>query len=129
MAVRRWQQLVRAVDPDILIGYNILNFDFPYLVTRGKVLKLPNFMYWGRILATPLVMRDAQFSSKAYGTHSYKDISIEGRVQFDLLTAIQRDHKLSSYSLNNVASHFLGVLAVLGCEHAPTGATSSLVQP
>ena len=46
-------------------------------------------------------MRDTKFSSKAYGTHEYKEITIEGRVQFDLLQAIQRDHKLSSYSLNS----------------------------
>ena len=42
-------------------------------------------------------MRDSQFSSKAYGTHEYKELSIDGRVQFDLLMAIQRDHKLASY--------------------------------
>lgn len=53
-------------------------------------------------------MRDARFSSKAYGTHDFKEISIDGRVQFDLLQAIQRDHKLSSYSLNSVSAHFLG---------------------
>ena len=47
-------------------------------------------------------MRDAQFSSKAYGTHDYKEITIDGRVQLDLLLAVQRDHKLSSYSLNAV---------------------------
>jgi DNA polymerase family B, exonuclease domain len=47
-------------------------------------------------------MRDAQFSSKAYGTHEYKEVTCEGRTQFDLLLAIQRDHKLSSYSLNSV---------------------------
>lgn len=34
-------------------------------------------------------MREAQFSSKAYGTHEYKDLTIEGRVQFDLLMALQ----------------------------------------
>lgn len=28
-------------------------------------------------------------------------------MQLDLLTAIQRDHKLSSYSLNSVSAHFL----------------------
>ena len=55
-----------------------------------------------------LRMRDAQFSSKATGTHEYKEITIDGRVQFDLLQAIQRDHKLSSYSLNAVSAHFLG---------------------
>ena len=55
-----------------------------------------------------LKMRDAQFSSKAYGTREYKEISIDGRIQFDLLVALQRDHKLSSYSLNAVSAHFLG---------------------
>ena len=102
-----------TVDPDILIGYNILNFDFPYLVTRAETLKLPAFKLWGRIRNSPLKMKDAQFSSKAYGTHAYKDISIEGRVQFDLLTAIQRDHKLSSYSLNNVSAQFLGAALIV----------------
>ena len=52
-------------------------------------------------------IRDAQFSSKAYGTHEYKEITIDGRVQLDVLTAITRDHKLSSYSLNAVSAHFL----------------------
>lgn len=51
--------------------------------------------------------QDAKFSSKAYGTHEYKEITIEGRVQFDLMLAIQRDYKLSSYSLNAVSAHFL----------------------
>lgn len=32
-------------------------------------------------------MKDARFSSKAYGTHDFKEITIEGRVQFDLLQA------------------------------------------
>jgi hypothetical protein len=32
-----------------------------------------------------LRIRDAQFSSKAYGTREYKEISIDGRIQFDLL--------------------------------------------
>jgi DNA polymerase delta subunit 1 len=34
---------------------------------------------------------------QAYGTHEYKDLNIEGRVQFDLLIAVQREHKLASY--------------------------------
>lgn len=59
-------------------------------------------------LCSKLRMRDAQFSSKAYGTYDYKEITIDGRIQFDLLQAIQRDHKLSSYSLNAVSAHFLG---------------------
>lgn len=81
------------------------------------------------------------YSSRQYGVRESKDVTIEGRVQFDLLQvviyfcmtiksvfvifmrlfhlflylycldmmqAMQRDYKLSSYSLNSVSAHFLG---------------------
>ena len=50
------------------------------------------------MVRSKLRVRDTQFSSKAYGTHDWKEVSIDGRVQLDLLMAIQRDHKLSRYS-------------------------------
>ena len=88
-------------------GYNIINFDFPYLIDRAAALGVGEFPYWGRILGSRLRMKDTTFSSKAYGTRDSKEITIEGRVQFDLMQAIQRDHKLSSYSLNAVSARFL----------------------
>ena len=103
----RWRDLLVETDPDIIIGYNIVNFDLPYLLDRATTLGLPAFHAWGRMRGRKVRMKDARFSSKAYGTHEYKEISIDGRVQFDLLQAIQRDHKLSSYSLNSVSYHFL----------------------
>ena len=33
---------------------------------------------------------------------------VHGRVVLDVLTVMRREHKLSSYSLNSVAEHFLG---------------------
>ncbi|KAM1124411.1 hypothetical protein ACFX2B_039342 [Malus domestica] len=42
-----------------------------------------------------------------YGTRESKEVTVQGRVQFDLLQAMQRDYKLSSYSLNSVSAHFL----------------------
>lgn len=53
----------------------------------------------GSMWRSKLRVRDTQFSSKAYGTHDWKEISIDGRVQLDLLMAIQRDHKLSRQAL------------------------------
>lgn len=44
-----WAQFVRETDPDIFTGYNINNFDFPYLIERASHLKLKNFDYLGRI--------------------------------------------------------------------------------
>lgn len=52
--------------------------------------------------------KDTKFSSKAYGTRENKAINLEGRLQLDLLQAIQRDYKLRSYTLNSVCAHFLG---------------------
>lgn len=44
-----WANFIREVDPDILTGYNINNFDIPYLLNRASHLKVKNFEYLGRI--------------------------------------------------------------------------------
>lgn len=44
-----WAEFVRKVDPDVLTGYNIINFDLSYLLNRAKHFKLQNFSYLGRI--------------------------------------------------------------------------------
>ena len=128
-----------GIDPDVIIGYNILNFDLPYLLDRAKAIKVHGFpmlvsghdrhqhqhhhqhfvlllpplfcctddkcvpRYQGRIKGCSTKMSDATFSSRAYGTRESKEVKIDGRVNFDLLQAIQRDYKLASYSLNAVS--------------------------
>uniref|UniRef100_A0A7S3QWA8 DNA polymerase n=1 Tax=Dunaliella tertiolecta TaxID=3047 RepID=A0A7S3QWA8_DUNTE len=105
----RWMDLLLETDPDVMIGYNILNFDLPYLYERAEALKIQDkFHRMGRIRGCRTRMGNRQFSSKALGTHDYKDLNIEGRVQLDMMVIIQREHKLSSYSLNAVSAHFLG---------------------
>ncbi|KAG0586012.1 hypothetical protein M758_2G055400 [Ceratodon purpureus] len=103
-----WKEFVTEVDPDIIIGYNICKFDLPYLIERAQKLNVVEFPILGRIKNSRIRMRDASFSSRQYGTRESKEVTIEGRVQFDLLQAMQRDYKLSSYSLNSVSAHFLG---------------------
>ena len=46
-------------------------------------------------------------SSKAHGAMHNTRTQIAGRVQLDVLRVLQREHKLSSYTLNAVAEHFL----------------------
>jgi DNA polymerase delta subunit 1 len=53
-------------------------------------------------------MKESTFSSAAYGNRDNIDTTIDGRVLFDLLPYMFRNHKLSSYSLNNVSAEFLG---------------------
>lgn len=44
-----WRKFIERVDPDMMIGYNIANFDLPYLLDRAKALKIPDFSYLGRM--------------------------------------------------------------------------------
>ncbi|CAA0833903.1 DNA polymerase delta catalytic subunit [Striga hermonthica] len=102
-----WRDFIREVDPDIIIGYNICKFDLPYLIQRAEALGIAEFPILGRMRNTRVRVKDAKFSSRQLGTRESKEVTIEGRVQFDLLQAMQRDYKLSSYSLNSVSAHFL----------------------
>ncbi len=97
----------RMVDPDVVIGYNISNFDFPYLLDRATAIKADKFSYLGRIENSFTRAKDTTFSSKAYGTRESKTLNLEGRIIFDILQVMQRDYKLRSYSLNSVSAHFL----------------------
>jgi len=45
-----WRKFVEKADPDVIIGYNISNFDLPYLLDRARALKVPEFGYLGRLV-------------------------------------------------------------------------------
>jgi DNA polymerase delta subunit 1 len=103
-----WRDFVEEADPDVIIGYNIANFDFPYLLDRAKHLKLTKFPYWTRLKTVQSHSRDTNFSSKQMGNRDTKATNTNGRIQLDLLQLVQRDHQLRSYTLNSVCAHFLG---------------------
>ncbi len=103
----RWKEFMVKVDADVIIGYNIVNFDLPYLINRAKCLKLDKFPYFSRLFDSKQEVKDSVFSSRAYGTRESKVINTEGRMQLDLLQFIQREFKLRSYTLNAVSAHFL----------------------
>ena len=60
-----WAKLIRDVDPDVIIGYNIANFDLPYLIERSRVKGLDSvFQFLGRVKGVKMKMKDTTFSSK-----------------------------------------------------------------
>ncbi|XP_028824417.1 DNA polymerase delta catalytic subunit isoform X1 [Denticeps clupeoides] len=105
--LQSWAEFLRTVDPDIITGYNIQNFDLPYLLTRSSALKVNLFPYLGRVRGIKSVLKDSSFQSKQMGRRENKTVNMEGRVQFDLLQVLLRDYKLRSYTLNAVSFHFL----------------------
>ncbi len=102
-----WSDFVREVDPDIITGYNIQNFDLYYLLNRAKTLKAEQFPYLGRLKNVKTTERRVVLQSKQMGRRENKEINVEGRVIFDLLLVLVRDYKLRSYTLNAVSFHFL----------------------
>lgn len=38
--LQAWSNFIRAMDPDVITGYNIQNFDLPYLLSRSQILKV-----------------------------------------------------------------------------------------
>uniref|UniRef100_A0A0C9RL22 DNA polymerase delta catalytic subunit n=1 Tax=Fopius arisanus TaxID=64838 RepID=A0A0C9RL22_9HYME len=107
LMLEKWGDFVRQLDPDIFTGYNINNFDFPYLINRAQHLAVKNFSFLGRIKDIKSVIKDQMLQSKQMGRRENKYVNFEGRVPFDLLLVLVRDYKLRSYSLNAVSYHFL----------------------
>ena len=56
--LKAWAEFVREVDPDILTGYNIVNFDIPYLINRAAKLKVGAFPYLGRITKEKTLIKE-----------------------------------------------------------------------
>lgn len=99
---------VAKEDPDILTGYNIDTFDFPYLFERfAHHCVNPNFGRGRRTASCKrrnheMVCNYASFVPKSHTTR------VPGRVLFDLYTYTRKEVVLRSYTLNHVAAHFLG---------------------
>ncbi|KAG8521459.1 DNA polymerase delta catalytic subunit [Galemys pyrenaicus] len=106
--LQAWSSFVRSMDPDVITGYNIQNFDLPYLISRAQTLKVDNFPFLGRVSGLRSNIRDSSFQSKQTGRRDSKVVSMVGRVQMDMLQVLLREHKLRSYTLNAVSFHFLG---------------------
>jgi DNA polymerase elongation subunit (family B) len=109
-------------DPDIISGYNILNFDNVYTIQRAQHLyenlvqglsydekkEIPRAWCWGRHRNRICTLKKQyKFSNQKGGKESW-ECRIEGREFMDLYKIIMDDHKLRSYKLDNVALEFLG---------------------
>ncbi|KAM8794769.1 DNA polymerase delta catalytic subunit [Eudromia elegans] len=105
--LKAFAEFLRVVDPDIVTGYNVQNFDLPYLLRRAQVLQVDEATLLGRTRGRRSLLRDVTFQSRQLGRRENKRVTMEGRVTLDLLQVLLREHKLRSYSLNAVSFHFL----------------------
>ncbi|BFH72481.1 DNA polymerase II [Sulfurisphaera javensis] len=94
-AIRDFINFVQTYDPDIIVGYNVNNFDWPYLLERANIrgLKLD---VGRRINGEP--------SQGVYGHYS-----VTGRLNVDIYGFAQSIQEVKVKTLENVAD-YLGVL-------------------
>jgi DNA polymerase delta subunit 1 len=62
---------------------------------------------WGRLRGIPNELVVKHLASNALGSNDLKMVPMLGRYVFDMFQDIKREHKLESYSLNNVSKEFL----------------------
>jgi DNA polymerase elongation subunit (family B) len=103
----KWSESIIEIDPDIITGYNISGFDESYLYKRAQLYNIERqFSRMGRKLES-CKFEEQKLSSSALGDNILKFYDMPGRVMIDMLKVVQRDHKLTSYKLDNVAENFI----------------------
>ncbi len=102
-----FSELIVKLDPEIISGYNIFAYDYPYLDNRLKT-KMRDWIPMGRIIDKPTEVSTMKWKSGAYGYNIINILQMDGRISIDMLPIVKRDYKLDKYSLDFVSNHFIG---------------------
>jgi len=105
-----WKNVIASIDPDIMVGYNTFGFDMQYIWTRVQELGITREFAdgLGRLLGREAVLEEKKLSSSALGDNIMYVMQLHGVVNIDMYKVMQRDQKLDSYKLDDVAAIFLG---------------------
>jgi DNA polymerase delta subunit 1 len=104
----KWINMIVNMDPDIIYSYNGNMFDDNYIHIRCKLLNITREIgKLSRLNDYPADIKEASFSSSAYGTSNYKRLNIPGIINYDILITIMRDFKENSYKLDSISEKYL----------------------
>ena len=114
----KWRDVIREENPDVIIGFNIFGFDYPFLFCRAeendcveeflKLSKNKNEICGTKDFKTHKYKLEQTSIQLASGQHDLKYIKMNGRIQIDLYNFFRREENLNSYKLDYVAGHFIG---------------------
>lgn len=107
-----FSDLIQKIDPDVITGYNIDNYDIRKIKERADALRLKNAMRWGRDIRT----RDDDFGkgdsnySKAGEPRLFNERfwRVKGRLIVDAWWAAKRELRPKQETLNAVSLQVLG---------------------
>ncbi len=95
--LKRFVEIVREEDVDVLVGYNSDQFDLPYMLDRAEVL------------GVELPLGRENISPKIRKGRGLLEAVVVGRPHVDLYPIVRRNVRLSSYVLENVVRDVLGI--------------------
>ena len=101
--------LIKETQPNIITGYNIFNFDIPYMIARAKRSNCYHeFNQQGFDIDGHSPEKEINWSSSAYGNQEFKYLDAQGRLYVDLLPLVKRDYSFNNYKLKTISTYFLG---------------------
>lgn len=103
-----FSHLVVYLSPDILMGYNVYKFDWPYLLGRYSIHHIPERLIptFGCIVDKETEIFDQKWKSSGYGENFMTFVIGSGILMMDMLPNIKRLYKLRMYSLEYVSRNF-----------------------
>lgn len=104
--ILKWCELIRNENPDVLTNWNGFIFDDEYIHYRAHILGIENKIKLSRLNNELTAFVEKKVSSAQMGDQIMHYYDMRGRVNFDLMKFIRREHNLSSYKLDYVAQWF-----------------------
>lgn len=102
-------ELIHQIDPHIIGGYNILGWDFNYMIQRAKLNGVfSEFTKLGYLSGVQCKEKKISWSSSAFNSQNFIFLDIVGRLVIDMLPIVRRDFKMNKYDLGSVATEILG---------------------
>ena len=98
--------IINKYDPDMITGYNIVPYDYPYMNDRLMYM-MSEWKPCSRIQGEKPYMKHDKLVSNAYGINLISTLELSGRITTDTLQIIKRDHKLDKFTLDFVSYYFL----------------------
>ena len=99
-------------NPYIMLGHNILGFDWDYLIKRAKLAIndcYSQFAEFTKMIDEEADCTKLSWNSKAYQNMVFKYMNPVGRLNFDLMVEAERQgYRLKSFALNSLGEKFLG---------------------
>ncbi len=89
--IKQFFDLIKEVNPEVILTYNGDNFDFPYLLDRAKLLKI-----------------DVPLEFRILGRGATQKVRIPGFIHIDLYPIAKRLLNLTSYTLESVYEELTG---------------------